>query len=161
MFNTFRADYNWELFYKKKFDTLSIRYNKLTAGLFLVDFKRYLEELVRKNKDEKNISKKNDMKFCLYSAHDHTIQYLVNSLLSEPFETLAVPFSANIYFEVWKNNSSGKLSIRAIYNNKILKALGLNGSTDPWCDFNSYDYNTFMSLLENIIPKYPSSECFS
>ncbi|OMJ23742.1 putative acid phosphatase [Smittium culicis] len=162
MFNTFTADYTWETYFQKRLSPYSAEYNKLTAGLYLRDFKRDMEELVRVNKNRKKCPNKKSPRFYMYSAHDQTNHFVAYSLIAGALDSLAAPFSSNMYFEVWKNNTSGKLSVRAFYNNRILQVYGKDGSrTNPWCDFNSCDYDTFMNFLDSVIPQNPSVECLA
>ncbi|OMJ20782.1 putative acid phosphatase [Smittium culicis] len=160
MYNTFTSDYTWETYFQKRLSPLSEEYNKLTAGLYLRDFKRDMEELVKLNKNRKKCPNKKSPRFYMYSAHDQTNHFVAYSLKAGVLDSLAAPFSSNMYFEVWKNNTNRKLSIRAFYNNRILQVYGKDGSrTNPWCDFNSCDYDTFMKFLDTVIPKNPSAEC--
>ncbi|OMJ18382.1 Lysosomal acid phosphatase [Smittium culicis] len=162
IFITFKADYTTEVFFQKRLIAFSPEYNNLTSGLYLRDFKRDMDQLVRLNKNRKKCPKKKSPRFYMYSANDQTIHNVAYSLIAGALDSLAAPVSSNMYFEVWKNNTSGKLSVRVFYNNRILRVYGQDGSrTNPWCDFNSCDYDKFMQVLDTVIPQNPSSECLA
>ncbi|OMJ14384.1 hypothetical protein AYI70_g7910 [Smittium culicis] len=137
----------------------SKEYNILNQGFFVSDFTHDLENLVKNNLSRKGYNKKKSPKFYLYSAHDFTIQDIIFSLMGDTLSTFFPPYSSNLYAEVWKNNSSGKLSVRVIYNNRILKVLAKDGSSKPWCDFNSCDYDKFIDVLKKSGIKNPATQC--
>ncbi|OMJ08576.1 Counting factor 60 [Smittium culicis] len=159
MYETFRADMNWEYIYQKTMSQYSREYNILVQGFFISDLKSDLEDLVRNNKRSHKCSKNKAPRFYLYSAHDMTINNVVFSLLGDIPVTFLPPYSSNLFIEVWKNNKNGNLSVRIIYNNRILKVLGEAGSSKPWCDFNSCDYNTFINFLSKVEISDPISQC--
>ncbi|OMJ11391.1 Counting factor 60, partial [Smittium culicis] len=131
MYKAFNAGVNWEYFYQRTMTKNSAEYSKLLQGNFIADFKRDLEESVRNNKNRKKCLKKKAPRFYIYTALDSTINNVIFTLLGDFPNTFIPPFSANLFVEVWKNNSSGKMSVRVIYNNQILKVLGENGSAQP------------------------------
>ncbi|OMJ20397.1 hypothetical protein AYI70_g4140, partial [Smittium culicis] len=162
VYRIFRGYNTIEIYLQKRLSAFSQEYNKLTSGLYLRDFKRDMKELVRANKNKNKFSKKNVTRFYMYSANDQIIHNVAYPLIAGALDSLAAPISSNMYFEVWENNTSGKLSVRAFYNNRILQVYGLDGSrTNPWCDFNSCDYDTFMKFLDSVIPQNPSVECYA
>ncbi|OMJ23734.1 2-phosphoxylose phosphatase 1 [Smittium culicis] len=159
MYKAMKASMTWEFIYQKTMNRYSKDLNIVLHGFFLSDLKRDLEELVRNNKNRKKCPKKNNPRFYLYSAHDSTINHVIFSLLGYIPNTFLPPFSSNLFLEVWKNKTSGKLSVRIIYNNSILKVLGENGSSQPWCNFNSCDYDTFINFLSKVQVTDPVSQC--
>ncbi|OMJ27846.1 2-phosphoxylose phosphatase 1 [Smittium culicis] len=158
-YQTFRAGVSWEQIYIKTMNKYSPELKLFLHGFFLSDLKRDLEELVRNNKNRKKCPKNKTPRFYLYSAHDNTINDVIFSLLGYIPQTFLPPFSSNIFLEVWKNKTSGKLSVRIIYNNSVLKVLGENGSSQPWCDFNSCDYDTFINFLAKVTITDPAAQC--
>ncbi|OMJ18250.1 2-phosphoxylose phosphatase 1 [Smittium culicis] len=159
MYKSFRAGVNWEYFYQRTMTKNSAEYSRLLQGFFIADFKRDLEEVVRNNKNRKKCPRKKTPRFYIYTALDSTINSVIYTLMGDFPNTFIPPFSSNLFVEVWKNKSSGKLSVRVIYNNQILKVLGENGSTQPWCDMNSCDYDTFVNFLAKKQVTDPATEC--
>ncbi|OLY80866.1 Counting factor 60 [Smittium mucronatum] len=162
VYNSMFVGTNWEPLFQKRLSKYSQKYDLITAGLFLSDIKKDLEFLVRNNLKKKKCGQKESQKFLLYSVHDITLALLVNSLLADRHDSLIVPFSSNMFLEVWKSNSnSNNLSVRIILNNRVLKVVGIDGSDQPWCDFNSCDYNKFINFLNSKIPSNSTAECMA
>ncbi|OMJ14048.1 Counting factor 60 [Smittium culicis] len=158
MYKAFRAGMNWEYIFQKTMSQHSPEYNIVLQGFFVSDFKRDLEEAVRNSKGRRN-HRKRSPKFYLYSARDSAINDIVFTLLGDTPETFLPPHSSNLLVEAWKNKSSGKLSVRVIYNNKVLRVLGEDGSSEPWCDMNSCDYSTFIDFLSKRQITDPATQC--
>ncbi|OLY80049.1 Counting factor 60 [Smittium mucronatum] len=162
VYNSMFVGANWEPLFQKRFSKYSQQYDLITAGLFLSDIKKDLEFLVQSNLKKKKCGQKESQKFLMYSVHDLTFAFLANSLLADRQNSLISPFSSHMFLEVWKSNSNANnLSVRIMLNNRILKVVGLDGSDQPWCDFNSCDYNKFIKFLNSKIPSNSTAECMA
>ncbi|OLY79915.1 2-phosphoxylose phosphatase 1, partial [Smittium mucronatum] len=144
----------FEVKYTRRDSQYSSQYQRYAAGPL---FAQVLQEL---NSAIASQKKCNRVRMSIYSGHDDTMSNIMAGLHADDFGMLWPSYDDNTLLELWKNKSTGKYSVRIINNGQILKVLGAKqGDSNPWCDFNGCDFNTFTNYMNNIIPADLASEC--